>query len=401
LPVFVFLEAYTGKMKKRVAILGATGSIGKSALDVVRRGAGDFEPVLLTSHTNAAGLGELKREFPGALLALSGGGEPDLPAGHGISFFGAAGLLQAIAAAEADITVNGISGAAGLAPSMAALDSSSDLALANKETVVMAGPLVFDRARQKNVKILPVDSEHSAVFHLIEAHGAHNVEEILLTASGGPFRKLPPEAMKTVTAKEALAHPTWNMGPKITIDSASLANKGLEVIETVQLFNIPPEKITVLVHPQSVVHSMVRMKDRAVYAQLSRPDMRLPIHEALYWPEITTSPFGELDFRGLTLEFEEPDGEKFPMLGLAYQAARKGGIYPCVYNGANEAAAAAFLSGRIGFLDIPRIVDYVLTRDWESPEYQELRDIFPVLAADTRARNEAEEFIRRIEKTVN
>jgi 1-deoxy-D-xylulose-5-phosphate reductoisomerase len=385
-------------MKKRVAILGATGSIGKSALDVVRRGAGDFEPVLLSGHTNAAGLLELRREFPRALLALSGQTEPALSAGRGegISFFGPEGLLSAVAAAEADITVNGISGAAGLLPSMAALDSSSDLALANKETVVMAGPLVFDRARQKNVKILPVDSEHSAIFHLIEAHGARNVEEILLTASGGPFRTYSREAMKTVTAKEALAHPTWNMGPKITVDSASLANKGLEVIEAVRLFNMPPEKIKVLVHPQSVVHSMVRMKDGAVYAQLSRPDMRLPIHEALYWPELTSSPFGALDFRGLTLEFEEPDGEMFPMLGLAYEAARKGGLYPCVYNGANEAAAAAFLSGRLGFLDIPRIVDYVLTRDWNSPEGGEPMDISSVLAADKEARERAGEYIKHI-----
>jgi 1-deoxy-D-xylulose-5-phosphate reductoisomerase len=385
-------------MKKRVAILGATGSIGKSALDVVRRGAGDFEPVLLTGHTNAGGLRELNREFPGALLALSGQTEPAPSAGRGekISFWGPEGLLQAIAAAGADITVNGISGAAGLAPSMAALDSSSDLALANKETVVMAGPLVFDRARQKNVKILPVDSEHSAIFHLIEAHGAHNVEEILLTASGGPFRTYSREAMKTVTAKEALAHPTWNMGPKITIDSASLANKGLEVIEAVRLFNMPPEKIKVLVHPQSVVHSMVRMKDGAVYAQLSRPDMRLPIHEALYWPETAASPFGELDFRGLTLEFEEPDMEKFPMLALAYEAARRGGMYPCVYNGANEAAVAAFLSGRAGFLDIPRIVDYVLIRNLESPAPGEPEDISSVLAADTLAREKAGEYLEHI-----
>jgi 1-deoxy-D-xylulose-5-phosphate reductoisomerase len=184
------------------------------------------------------------------------------------------------------------------------------------------------------------------------------------------------------------------MGPKITVDSASLANKGLEVIEAVRLFYMPPEKIKVLIHPQSVVHSMVRMKDGAVYAQLSRPDMRLPIHEALYWPEVREAPFGALDFQGLTLEFEEPDGEKFPMLGLAYEAARRGGLYPCVYNGANEAAAAAFLSGRVGFLDIPRIVDYVLTRDWNSPAGGELMDIASVLEADREARERAEEYMK-------
>jgi 1-deoxy-D-xylulose-5-phosphate reductoisomerase len=291
--------------------------------------------------------------------------------------------------------VNGISGAAGLEPSMAAIDSGSHLALANKETLVMAGPLVFSRAREKNVKILPVDSEHSAIFHLIEAHGAAGVEEILLTASGGPFRKLSWEEMGAVSAQEALAHPTWNMGPKITIDSASLANKGLEVIEAVRLFNVPPEKITVLVHPQSVVHSMVRMKDGAVYAQLSRPDMRLPIHAALYWPEQKAADLGRLDFRGLCLEFEEPDRERFPMLDLAYGAARRGGLYPCVYNGANEAAALAFLEGRIGFLDIPRIVEYVLNSGLQELEAGD-GDIQAVLAADKAARNLAGAYITSI-----
>ncbi|MDR1239523.1 MAG: 1-deoxy-D-xylulose-5-phosphate reductoisomerase [Treponema sp.] len=390
-------------MKKRIAILGATGSIGKSALEVIRRGSGDFETVLLSAQTNITALKELGKEFPGALLALSGP-EPEAPEAEGLSFFGPQGLLRAIAGARVDITVNGISGAAGLRPSLAAIDSGSDLALANKETVVMAGPEVFALAREKKVKILPVDSEHSAIFHLIEAHGADRVEEILLTASGGPFRKMPLAAMKDVTAKEALAHPTWNMGPKITVDSASLANKGLEVIEAARLFNMPPEKISVLVHPQSVVHSLVRMKDGAVYAQLSRPDMRLPIHEALHWPETRPSPFGALDFRGLSLEFEAPDTERFPMLSLAYEAVRRGGFYPCVYNGANEEAAAAFLAGRIGFLDIPRIVEYVLNRGFRPPESAPdqggdfANKIEAVLAADKAARELAGAFIASIQK---
>jgi 1-deoxy-D-xylulose-5-phosphate reductoisomerase len=390
-------------MKKRAAILGATGSIGKSALEVIRRGAGDFEVVLLSAHSSAGALKELGKEFPKAILALSGAAEPGPAAAGGFSFSGPEGLLRAIAEAGADITVNGISGAAGLRPSLAAIDAGSDLALANKETVVMAGPQVFARARGKKLRILPVDSEHSAIFHLIEAHGADRVAEILLTASGGPFRKMPLEAMRGVTAKEALAHPTWNMGPKITVDSASLANKGLEVIEAVRLFNMPPEHITVLVHPQSVVHSLVRMKDGAVYAQLSRPDMRLPIHEALYWPETRPAPFGALDFRGLSLDFEAPDMERFPMLGLAYEAIRRGGLYPCVYNGANEAAAAAFLEGRIGFLDIPRIVGYVLNRDFGASESVsggegdsgdgDSGGIAAILAADKRARELAGEYI--------
>jgi 1-deoxy-D-xylulose-5-phosphate reductoisomerase len=377
-------------MKKRVAILGATGSIGASALDVIRRGRDDFEAVLLSSHTNAGALEKLGEEFPGALLALSGPGAAE---GGGFSFTGPAGLLRAIAEAGADITVNGIAGAAGLEPSLAAIEAGSALALANKETVVMAGPLVFRRAREKNVKILPVDSEHSAIFHLIEAHGAAGVEEILLTASGGPFRTFSRRQMETVSIEDALAHPTWNMGPKITIDSASLANKGLEVIEAARLFKLPPERIAVVVHPQSVVHSMVRMQDGAVYAQLSRPDMRLPIHEALYWPEVRPSPFGALDFRGLSLNFEAPDPERFPMLNLAYEAARRGGLYPCAYNGANEAAVRAFLDRRAGFLDIPRIVEYVLEGDF-SPEPG---GIPAVLAADREARQRAEEYMKKSE----
>jgi 1-deoxy-D-xylulose-5-phosphate reductoisomerase len=387
-------------MKKRVAVLGATGSIGKSALDVIRRGPEDFEVALLSSHTNIAALKELGKEFPGALLACSGSGGPET---GGPFFSGGEGLLRAIAESGADITVNGVSGAAGLLPSLAAIRSGSDLALANKETVVMAGPQVFALAREKKVKILPVDSEHSAIFHLMEAHGTDRVDEILLTASGGPFRTFSRKQMEAVCAKDALAHPTWNMGPKITVDSASLANKGLEVIEAVRLFDLAPEKITVLIHPQSVVHSLVRMKDGAVYAQLSRPDMRLPIHEALYWPETRPSPFGALDFRGLELGFEAPDTERFPMLTLAYEAARRGGLYPCVYNGANEAAAAAFLEGRIGFLDIPRIVEYVLNRDFLPPPGTgpvpggDPGGIAEIMAADTEARQLAGTYIHEKE----
>ncbi|MDR3191971.1 MAG: 1-deoxy-D-xylulose-5-phosphate reductoisomerase, partial [Treponema sp.] len=221
------------------------------------------------------------------------------------------------------------------------------------------------------------------------AHNRERVAEILLTASGGPFRSYSREEMGKVKAEDALSHPTWKMGPKITIDSASMANKGLEVIEAVRLFDMPPEKVGVVIHPQSVVHSMVRMGDGAVYAQLSRPDMRLAIQEALYWPESAPSPFGSLDFAGLTLEFEKPDGEKFPMLPLAYQAARQGGLYPCVYNGANEEAVAAFFSGETGFLDIPLIVDYVLQKDWSGSLV-----IGAVLEADRLARERARIFIK-------
>ena len=360
-------------MKKRIALLGATGSIGKSALDVIAQNKNDFEIVLLSAHNNAEGLEGPGRLWPRAAQILSGdqGGRER--------------LLEAITGCGANITLNGISGAAGLEPSMAAIEAGSNLALANKETMVMAGPLIRQRAKEKNVKIIPVDSEHSAVFYLLKAHGAEALDEIILTASGGPFRKYSRSELEKVTPKDALAHPTWVMGTKITIDSASMANKGLEVIEAVRIFNLAPEKVKVVIHPQSIVHSMIRMKNGAVYAQLSLPDMRLPIREALYWPECGKTDFGRLEFDSLSLEFFPPDMEKFPLLNLAYEAVKKGGLYPCAYNGANEAAVAAFLAGRIGFLDISRITQKVMEKDWSA----EPTDIAQVLEADIRAKEYA------------
>jgi 1-deoxy-D-xylulose-5-phosphate reductoisomerase len=378
-------------MKKRVAVLGATGSIGKSTLDVLRSGKDDFEVVLLSSHTSPGPLLACARDFPGAVLALSGEvtkADGDTGAGK-ISCYGPEGLLAAIAESGADIAVNGISGAAGLAPSLAVLDSGADLALANKETMVMAAPLVKERAVVKQGRIFPVDSEHAAIYNLLRAHGEEYLEEILLTASGGPFRTLSLEKMAAVTPAEALAHPTWNMGPKITVDSSTMANKGLEVIEAAGLFSVPADRVKVVVHPQSIVHSMIRLRDGAVYAQLSMPDMRLPIHQALYGDDCVPFPFGRLDFDGLTLGFEKPDFRRFPMLALAYQAARDGGVYPAVYNGANEAAVASFLKNAAAFLDIPKIVEYVLNRDWKGGAF----DLDSVLEADHKARLLAEGFI--------
>ena len=367
-------------MKKRIALLGATGSIGKSSLDVIARNRDDFEVVLLSAHSNSSELDALSSKWPCAVCVLSGedGGKEK--------------LIQAIAGARADITINGISGGAGLEPSLAAIGSGSNLALANKETIVMAGELVLRLAREKNVKIIPVDSEHSAIFHLIEAHCAKEnlVEEIILTASGGPFRNLSLKEMQSVSPEDALSHPTWKMGPKITIDSASMANKGLEIIEACALFNMPPVKVKVVIHPQSVVHSMVRLRNGVIYAQLSMPDMRHPIHDALYWPRTTQSGLETLNFDSLTLEFKKPDLQKFAMLDLAWKAAERGGLYPCAYNAANEAAAAAFLEERIGFLDIPKITGYVLEEDWSSA----CRDIETVLKADADARLKAHFYIK-------
>jgi 1-deoxy-D-xylulose-5-phosphate reductoisomerase len=369
-------------MKKRISILGATGSIGKSSLDIISRNKDIFDVVLLSANTRGEELDKLKTLWPSAVCALAGaeGGKEK--------------LLAAIGDVNADITINGISGAGGLEPSLAAIESGSDIALANKETIVMAAPLVFRLAKEKNVKIIPVDSEHSAIFHLIQAHaGAENetVSEIILTASGGPFRKMGLADLKKVTAKEALSHPTWKMGPKITIDSASMANKGLEIIEARALFNMPQEKIKVVIHPQSIVHSMVKLCNGAIYAQLSKPDMRNPIHDALFWPKTAPLNMEAINFDDLTLEFEKPDTQKFPMLDLARQSAGLGGLYPCVYNAANEEAVAAFLQNKIGFLDIPAITKNVLDENFPGncAEKEE------ILKADETARKKAVFYINK------
>ncbi|MDR1230591.1 MAG: 1-deoxy-D-xylulose-5-phosphate reductoisomerase, partial [Spirochaetaceae bacterium] len=269
----------------KLAILGATGSIGTNAIDVIRTYPERFTPVLFSAYSASEKLRHIREMFPGVRCVTAS--TEDLPA--------------AIRSSGAEMALNGIAGAAGLVPSLAVLETGADLALANKETVVMAWELVRQTADRTGARIIPVDSEHSAVFSLINAHAhthAHGagttdmniIEEIILTCSGGPFRNRTAEELARVCAKDALAHPTWSMGPKITIDSATLANKGLEVIEAARLFNMPPEKIKVVIHPQSIVHSMVRLRDGAVYAQMSQPDMRLPIHSALFYPETVPCP---------------------------------------------------------------------------------------------------------------
>ncbi|MDR0555252.1 MAG: 1-deoxy-D-xylulose-5-phosphate reductoisomerase [Treponema sp.] len=377
-------------MKKRIAVLGATGSIGKSTLDILRENRDRYEPALFSAHRNREALLALKGEFPDAALALSG----EYNGGGEIAFWGREGLLRALADSGADTVVNGIAGAAGLESSLVALENGADLALANKETIVMAGPLTLELAAKHDRRILPVDSEHSAIFSLINAHGKDSVDEILLTASGGPFRTYTQAELCSVSPRDALAHPTWNMGPKITIDSASLANKGLELIEAVGLFHVPPDRITVVIHPQSIVHSMTRLRDGTVYAALSKPDMRLPIQNALSFPECLPCPFGRLEFDALTLEFEKPDGERFPMLPLAYEAARQGGLYPAAYNAANEIAVAAFLATTVSFLDIPRIVQYVLNTHWgELGNGTGPGALEAIMETDKRARLLAEKYI--------
>jgi len=368
-------------MKKRIAVLGATGSIGKSSIDIILRDKKNFDVVLLSSHCKSEELEKLSIIFPSAKKVLTGGSN------------GKENLLSAIKDIKPDITINGISGAAGLMPSIAAIESGSHLALANKETIVMAGKYVLSLAKEKKINIIPVDSEHSAVFHLLEKEVQdkknEKTSEIILTASGGPFRNYTLQEMENVTAKDALSHPTWNMGPKITIDSATMANKGLEVIEACVLFNMPSSKIKVVIHPQSIVHSMIRLCNGVIYAQMSKPDMRHPIHDALYWPVTTPSSLEPISFENLTLEFFKPDMEKFPMLKLAFEAAKSDALYPCAYNAANEVAAAAFLEQKIKFTDIAKITERVLQNDWSGSNM----NIETVLNADKEARIKANAFI--------
>jgi 1-deoxy-D-xylulose-5-phosphate reductoisomerase len=368
-------------MKKRIAVLGATGSIGSSALDVISRDTDDFEVILLSAHSNREKIEQLKLQWPSAVCVLTSENE------------GKKKLIDTLHDIQPDITINGIATGAGLEPSIAAIEAGSTLALANKETIVMAGQFILKLAKEKGVKIIPVDSEHSAIFHLIKDHSPNEISEIILTASGGPFRKLSLEEMKKVKTQDALSHPTWKMGKKITIDSASMANKGLEIIEACHCFDSTVEKIKVVIHPQSIVHSMIRLCNGTLYAQLSKPDMRHPISDALYFPRTSQINFDNLNFDSLNLEFEKPDQKKFPMLRLAFEAAKQGGLYPCAYNAANEEAVTAFLNNEINFLDIPKITSHVLENKWAL----QYGDIQTVLETDADARIKAINYIKKME----
>jgi 1-deoxy-D-xylulose-5-phosphate reductoisomerase len=336
---------------KRIALLGATGSIGRQAIEVIDAHP-DLELVAATSGS---------QPIEGLAPLTQTGGDP-------------CGLLEL---AQPDIVLNAVVGFAGLAPTMWALEHGVTLALANKESLVAAGELALRARERGGGELIPVDSEHSAIFQCA-LHG--EPESLVLTASGGPFRGLTADDLGAVTPEEALAHPTWSMGPKITIDSATLANKGLEVIEAHFLFGLPYDRIEVVIHPPSIVHGLVRFRDGAAIAHLGNPDMRVPISYALTYPERAATPVPSLELR--TLEFHEPDGETFRMLPLAREAGDRGGTYPCAYNAANEVAVRAFLDGRIGFLDIPSAVEDVLARVDGSPA----RDLTELVEADQRAR---------------
>lgn len=376
-------------MRKRVIIVGATGSIGRQTLDVVAAHPDLFEVVGLSAHRSVEDLRLAASKYPKAELCLSA----DETTGSGFRFTGQEGIQHMIEALRPDLVVNGAAGSGGLKPSLAALSAGADLALANKESVVMAWSLLSRTAREKKARILPVDSEHAALFQLCEKIGRDSIEELIITASGGAFRDLPLSKLASVTPEQAATHPNWSMGRKITIDSATMANKGLEVIEASRLFGFPADRIKVLIHPQSMVHSLVRSKEGSLFAQISQPDMRVPIQNALTWPDYQSCPFGRLDLAGHNLEFRAIEAERYPLLDLAYRALTSGEGHTVVFNAADEMAVEAFEARRIGYLDIAAVVQACLEADWPS----RLGDLESIFKVDAGAREKARTVIRELE----
>jgi 1-deoxy-D-xylulose-5-phosphate reductoisomerase len=372
-----------------LAIFGATGSVGTSTLDVVARHAGRYRVFALTANGSADALLELCRRHRPRYAVLSGV-SPDRSlekrfSTHGVELlFGAAALEVMAAHPDTEVVMAAIVGAAGLASTLAAVRAGKRVLLANKEAMVMAGPLVTAAARASGARILPVDSEHNAVFQCLG--NGNGVSKIVLTASGGPFRATPVESLGAVTPEQACAHPNWVMGRKISVDSATMMNKGLEVIEARWLFDVAPERIEVLIHPQSIVHSLVEYADGSMISQLSNPDMRVPIAHALAWPERIASGAQPLDLASIRhLSFEKPDLARFPCLSLAYAALRRGGTAPAVLNAANEVAVEAFLAGRLPFTGIPGVIADTL----DSVPARAADDLAAVMAADAHARRAA------------
>ncbi len=364
---------------KQLAILGSTGSIGKQALDVVSKHNDEYEVQLLTANDNWQELVRQARQFAPDAVVIANEAHyaalKDALADKPVKVYaGSDAINQCAAAKPVDIVLNAIVGFAGLTPTINAIKAGKVVALANKESLVVAGELVNRLVAMHNAAIIPVDSEHSAIFQCLSGEVGNEVEKIILTASGGPFRLTPAEQLARVTKDDALRHPVWSMGAKITIDSATMMNKGFEVIEAKWLFGVPVEDIEVVVHPQSLVHSMVQFADGAVKAQLGMPDMRIPIQYALSYPDRIPTDCERLDFtRHGTLTFERPDTDKFRNLGLAYEAMRRGGNIPCALNAANEVAVHAFLHDRIGFMAMSDLLEEVLakTRHIASPTLED------------------------------
>lgn len=353
---------------KKIAILGSTGSIGTQALEVIGQHPDRFEVSLLTAQNNADLLIEQAGQFRPEEVVIGNETLKDkvisalAPLGIRV-YAGEDALIQSIGQSKAHTVLTALVGYSGLLPTLEAINSGKHIALANKETMVVAGELVATLATKRKVPIYPVDSEHSAIFQCLIGEEKNPIEKIILTASGGPFRGRKRDELAAVTKAQALRHPNWSMGAKITIDSATLMNKGLEVIEARWLFGLTSSQIEVVVHPQSIIHSMVQFQDGSIKAQMGLPDMRLPIQYALSYPERLTSEFPRFDFLQFpTFTFEAPDVDTFHCLSLAYQAMEKGGNLPCIVNAANEIAVAAFLEEKIGFLDIPEVIEKTIQR---------------------------------------
>lgn len=382
-------------MKKQIAILGSTGSIGTQALQVIEEHPDKYEAYVLTANNRVDELIAQARRFMPEVVVIANEAKyailkealADLPIKV---YAGEEAICQIVQEKPIDIVLTAMVGYAGLRPTIHAIRARKTIALANKETLVVAGDLINDLARVNGAPILPVDSEHSAVFQCLAGEAGNPIEKVILTASGGPFRTFSYEQLKTVTKEQALRHPNWDMGAKITIDSASMMNKGFEVIEAKWLFGVQPEQIEVVVHPQSVIHSMVQFEDGAVKAQLGMPDMRLPIQYAFSYPDRLHASFPRLDFAQCTqLTFEQPDTERFRNLALAYEALHRGGNMPCIVNAANEICVAAFLHDRISFLGMSRVIEKTMERVAfiQKPTYEDY------VATDAEARCVAESLI--------
>lgn len=388
---------------KKLILLGSTGSIGTQSLDVVRRSRGAVRVVAMSAHSNIELFKEQVAEFRPSLISIWGEeSAAELKAWCAKKrfktdvLFGLSGLIETASFKPADLVLSSVVGSVGLEPLLAAIRAGTDIALANKEALVVAGELIMSAAKKRGVNILPVDSEHSAIFQCLKNEPSRAVRRILLTASGGPFYRCGRELAK-ITVEHALAHPTWKMGKKITIDSATLMNKGLEAIEAHHLFGVPMENIEIVIHPQSIVHSLVEFVDGSVIAQLSNPDMRLPIQYALTWPERRPSPLKPLDLASIgSLEFGKPDFGRFPCLALALAAGKKGGTLPVAMNAANEVAVNAFLNHKIIFTDIPAVVAAVIKkhRSRQRPGIAEIVDV------DSASRRAAGSFIEALGRRV-
>jgi 1-deoxy-D-xylulose-5-phosphate reductoisomerase len=383
----------------RLIILGATGSIGQSTLDIVARNPDRFDVVALVANRNAEELARLATKVSADCAVLADESQANVLAkalaGSGIANgCGRSAVLEAVDR-PADLVVAGIVGAAGLEPTLSAIRSGRSIALANKECLVSAGDLFMDTIRNAGATLLPVDSEHNAIFQVFEPENIRTVEKIILTASGGPFRLTPLEDMPAITPAQALKHPNWEMGRRITIDSATLMNKGFELIEAFHLFPVEAEQLDVLVHPQSVVHGLVQYADGSLLAQMGSPDMRTPIAHCLAWPERMPVPLKRLDLADIgSLTFERPDTKRFPALQLAMDAMKRGGGATCVLNAADEVAVGAFLGGDLGFPDIPAAVDATLNRLEAAGRLGMLAGVEDVLDLDREARAVCRDWIR-------